>query len=364
VELLTLTSIDSDIDAETYSSTESSSFHVKRARGSSTTPSNLANGDYFGGIGFKGYAGSFLEGAVIEGVVDGVPSSTSMPGRLEFMTTPAGTTIPATRMTIKSDGKVGIGTSTPSYPFHVSGSNTSYFSYMDNNSTTGGYALKASMDFNPASGPGDRYGIYANAWYGQSTNYGVYAYGFGGTTAYGIYANVGGATTNYAGYFNGNTHIAGTLSKTGGAFKIDDPRDPENKYLMHSFVESPDMMNVYNGNIITGTDGLATVELPDYFQVINKDFRYQLTVIGDFAQAIVFNEITGNKFIIKTDKPNIKVSWQVTGIRKDPWAEQNRIPNEVEKPASEKGTYLNPEVYGQPKSKGLGYNAENAPEKK
>lgn len=149
---------------------------------------------------------------------------------------------------------------------------------------------------------------------------------------------------------NGDVQVTGTLSKGGGSFKIDHPLDPANKYLYHSFVESPDMMNVYNGNITTGTNGEATVALPDYFEALNKDFRYQLTVMGEFAQAIVYRKIEDNRFVIKTDKPNIEVSWQVTGIRKDKFAEQNRIPNEVEKKGEEKGKYLYPSAYGLPES--------------
>ena len=47
------------------------------------------------------------------------------------------------------------------------------------------------------------------------------------------------------------------------------------------------MMNVYSGNISTNANGYATVTLPDYFEAANKDFRYQLTVIGSFTQVIV-----------------------------------------------------------------------------
>jgi hypothetical protein len=129
-------------------------------------------------------------------------------------------------------------------------------------------------------------------------------------------------------------------------FRIDHPLDPENKYLFHSAVESPDMMNVYNGNIRTGADGVATVDLPEYFSALNKDFRYQLTVIGEFAQAIIYEEINGNSFKIKTDKPNVKVSWQVTGVRKDPYAEKNRMVPEVDKKGDERGKYLMPSGYG------------------
>ena len=133
------------------------------------------------------------------------------------------------------------------------------------------------------------------------------------------------------GFFAGNLNVTGKLTKGSGSFKIDHPLDPANKYLSHSFVESPDMMNVYNGNITTDRHGLATVNLPDYFEALNGNFRYQLTVIGQFAQAIVKREISHNRFTIKTNKPLVKVSWQVTGIRHDAYASQYRIPVEEDK---------------------------------
>ena len=137
-------------------------------------------------------------------------------------------------------------------------------------------------------------------------------------------------------------NVFGTLTKAAGSFRIDHPLDPENKYLSHSFVESPDMMNVYNGNITTGERGEALVELPSYFDALNRDFRYQLTVIGQFAQAMVLEKIKGNRFKIKTDKPRVEVSWQVTGIRKDKFAEEHRIQVESEKSNSERGRQQNP----------------------
>jgi hypothetical protein len=155
------------------------------------------------------------------------------------------------------------------------------------------------------------------------------------------------------GYFAGNLNVTGNVSKGGGSFKIDDPMDPANKYLSHSFVESPDMMNVYNGNVKTDKFGRATVELPEYFEALNRDFRYQLTVMGQFAQAIVATKIGKNRFVIRTNKPSVEVSWQVTGIRKDAYANANRIPTEEEKPASERGYYLHPELFDQPESKGI-----------
>jgi hypothetical protein len=169
--------------------------------------------------------------------------------------------------------------------------------------------------------------------------------------------------TGYAGYFSGHVNITGNLSKGGGSFKIDHPLDPTNKNLYHSFVESPDMMNIYNGNIVTDGNGNATVELPEWFEALNKDFRYQLTVIGAFAQAIVSQKINNNRFSIKTDKPNIEVSWQVTGIRQDAYANANRIPVEEMKKPEERGKYLHPEVFGMPETMGVDYDEEFEQEK-
>jgi len=152
---------------------------------------------------------------------------------------------------------------------------------------------------------------------------------------------------------SGGLKVTGQVTKGSGSFKIDDPLEPEKKYLSHSFVESPDMMNVYNGNIVTDKHGVATVVLPDYFEALNRDFRYQLTVIGQFAQAIVAQEIEKNHFVIRTSKPGVKVSWQITGIRQDAYANANRIPVEEEKPAEEQGYYLHPEAFGQPASKSI-----------
>jgi trimeric autotransporter adhesin len=116
----------------------------------------------------------------------------------------------------------------------------------------------------------------------------------------------------FAAFFNGDVDVDGNLSKAAGSFKIDDPVDPANKYLFHSFVESPDIMNIYNGNVVTDTEGNAVIMLPDWFEALNRDFRYQLTVVGQFSQAIVASKVANHQFSIKTDKPNVEVSWPRT----------------------------------------------------
>jgi hypothetical protein len=161
--------------------------------------------------------------------------------------------------------------------------------------------------------------------------------------------------------------ITGNLEKAGGSFKIDHPLDPANKYLSHSFVESPDMKNVYDGIVVLDRKGKAEIELPNWFGALNKDFRYQLTAIGApgpnlyIAEEIsdtTTNYTSNNKnsrFKIAGGTSGMKVSWQVTGIRKDPWANANRIQVEEDKPAKERGHYLHPDLYGQPEEKGISH---------
>jgi hypothetical protein len=162
-----------------------------------------------------------------------------------------------------------------------------------------------------------------------------------------------GAANGLAGEFTGDVNISGHLSKSSGSFKIDHPLDPENKYLYHSFVESPDMKNIYDGTVTTDASGTAVVLLPDYFEALNSDFRYQLTVIGTFAQAVVAQEIQNNRFTIRTNAAHVKVSWQVTGIRQDAYANKHRIKVEENKPERERGFFLHPEVFERPEERGV-----------
>jgi len=96
------------------------------------------------------------------------------------------------------------------------------------------------------------------------------------------------------------------------------------------------------------------VTLPEWFETLNRDFRYQLTVIDEtdndtFVQAKVVRGVRDNRFRIRTSEPGTTVSWQVTGIRQDPWANAHRIRVEEEKREKERGSYLHPELYGQTK---------------
>jgi len=162
----------------------------------------------------------------------------------------------------------------------------------------------------------------------------------------GIQVTSGGATITGNSAITGTLAVTGTVSKGGGTFKIDHPLDPANKYLYHSFVESPDMMNIYNGVIRLDARGEAWVTMPEWFGALNMDFRYQLTPIGNPGGRILYiaKEIQGNRFKIAGGRANAKVSWQVTGVRQDAWANANRVQVEVQKPPQEQGKYLYPEL--------------------
>ncbi|MDX2169813.1 MAG: hypothetical protein SF182_22270 [Deltaproteobacteria bacterium] len=176
---------------------------------------------------------------------------------------------------------------------------------------------------------------------------GVHGISNNGSGAYGVY---GESSSGYAGYFSGKVNITGNLSKAGGSFIIDHPLDPANKYLSHSFVESPDMKNIYDGIAVLDADGRAEIELPDWFQALNRDFRYQLTCIGAFAPVYVAEEIHDNHFKIAGGAAGQKISWLVTGIRQDAYANAHRIVVEEDKPPEQVGHYLHPAELGMPAS--------------
>lgn len=256
-------------------------------------------------------------------------------------------------------------------PLSLSGSTSNYI-ISGSNSGTGngvyGYSSGAAYQMGVGVG-GVSDGAYGYGVWGEcngaggtgvvghsdgSNGYGVNASGgHGGVYAQGGQYGVYGYSTQYAGYFSGDVGVTGTLVKTAGSFKIDHPLDPENKYLYHSFVESPDMKNIYDGVVTLDSGGEAWVELPEWFGALNKDFRYQLTCIGGFAQVYIAEEVSGNRFKIAGGTSGLKVSWQVTGIRKDPYAEAHRIPVEELKKPEEQGYYIHPDLHRQPEEKSI-----------
>ena len=88
---------------------------------------------------------------------------------------------------------------------------------------------------------------------------------------------------------------------------------------------------MYVGTAVTDDDGVAVIELPEYFDALNRDARIQLTPVGQLALVGAEGEEGGNRFAIRSDKPGVTVSWLVTATRQDPWAEAHRMVVEPEK---------------------------------
>lgn len=183
---------------------------------------------------------------------------------------------------------------------------------------------------------------------------GVYAYTSANNATdipYGVLGLASPATLGYGVYASGDLGASGVKS-----FRIDDPRDPENRYLLHYSSESPFPQNFYVGTVRTDGAGYAWVELPDYFADINANVKYQLTVVDssdDFVLAKVCNEVQDNKFRIRTSKPNVKVSWQVMADRNDERIRFNRPTDVRMKTGVEKGTLQHPEFYGLGPERGM-----------
>ena len=122
------------------------------------------------------------------------------------------------------------------------------------------------------------------------------------------------------------------------------------------------MLNIYNGNVVTDESGYATITVPDWFEALNRDFRYQLTALdaadsNEFVQAKLTRKIEHNQFLIRRSAPHVEVSWQVSGIRQDAFANAHRIPVETDKPEHERGKYLHATEWGQPEERGIDYDA-------
>jgi hypothetical protein len=184
-----------------------------------------------------------------------------------------------------------------------------------------------------ASGCGVRGHVYAN-----STG----AAGVRGTAQY---------AAAFAGFFDGRVHVAGALTASTKNFLIDHPQDPANKTLTHSCVEAPEMLNVYRGNVVLDANGRGTIRLPGYFRALNRDYSYQLTPVGAQAPGLyVSREITARSFAIAGGIPGQKVCWQVTGARRDAYAQKHPLRVEQSKKPKDRGKYLNPEAFGRPPS--------------
>ncbi len=197
-----------------------------------------------------------------------------------------------------------------------------------NNSTSGSAAALVGISYSSSAA-----GI---AGYDYSTSGGGGLYGEShSASAAAVYgANMGGGL---GGSFSGGVFVSGDLNVTGTItgstknFKIDDPLDPARKYLYHASIESSEMANIYSGNVTLDRRGEAVVDLPEWFEALNGDFRYQLTTIGRAAPVFIAREIENHRFKIAGGRAGLKVSWQVTGVRHDAWAQAHPLQVEEDK---------------------------------
>lgn len=151
----------------------------------------------------------------------------------------------------------------------------------------------------------------------------------------------------------------GRLGADMKLFRIDHPLDPANKELLHYCIEGPEPLLVYRGNTILDSRGEAWVELPAYFDAINRDCHFQLTPIGAFAPLYVAEEVNANSFKIGGGFPGMKVSWMVTGVRNDAYVRSHGAPVEVLKQPHQVGKFLQPTLYGQSESNGAFYRRDH-----
>ncbi|MFH8680366.1 hypothetical protein [Streptomyces lydicus] len=210
-------------------------------------------------------------------------------------------------------------------------------------SDSGGFGF----GFSPNNAPG----VMGTSFNGS----GVHGFSFSetGVSAFGA-LGVFASGQPVAGQFNGDVHVTGSLIQGGGGFHIDHPLDPENRFLDHTFVQSAEMKNVYDGTATLDEEGAATVRLPDWFDALNENFRYQLTAVGGPAPGLhISRAVEDNHFAIAGGEPGQQVCWQVTGARRDAWARTHPVVADGRKEPEERGYYLHPEAHGQPAERSI-----------
>jgi len=211
---------------------------------------------------------------------------------------------------------------------------------------------------NASASVGSTYGVFGYAISTSGT--GVYGYAFGSTgTNYGVHGRTN-SSAGYAGYFEGDVHINGTITKSSGSFLIDHPLDPENKLLRHNFVESPENLLIYRGKARLDGSGQAVVQLPHYFKALTREGEATVTLTSVGKPFLTGYDIEPDRSCVRIyGESNREVSWVVYADRDDPVIHQLARPVEEDKGPENKycdrGKLLNPTAYGYPESRGRYY---------
>ncbi len=203
----------------------------------------------------------------------------------------------------------------------------------------------------------DHIGVSGSAITDTARKYGIGVEGIGGRIGvHGVDAgngSAGGTGPSFGVYATGDIGASGTKS-----FIIDHPNDPANKYLKHFAIESNEVLNIYRGTAFFDASGRTTIQLPEYYSTINKNASYQLTAIGAaMPNLFIEREVNStNTFVIAGGIAEKKVSWVLTAERNDPYLQQNpeKRDNVLDK-GEDRGKYLTPQLYNQPKESGMFY---------
>ena len=263
-------------------------------------------------------------------------------------------------------GNVGIGTYSPGAKLDVVGPSHTQGSaaLINGNSTTlkiADYTLNSPTVSIYAGihcetkNTGSTYRRHVAGWFkagshSTENSYGVFAEADSGSTCYGVYGKASGGTTNWAGWFEGNVHIIGSLSKGSGSFKIDHPLEnlKDTHHLVHSFLESPGADLVYSG-MVKLTNGKATVNIDEAANMTEGTFVELCRATRRFTSnesgyVQIRSKLQGNLLTIEAEIGDCQdeIFWVVIGERQDKhmydtdWTDENgKVITEPEKSEDE-----------------------------
>lgn len=217
-------------------------------------------------------------------------------------------------------------------------------------------AAMYGSNLRPGGGHGVR-GVGFNGTVGETNNqggFGVFGQNF---DAVGSGNGIGVAGVGYWGVVGESSALSGGLAMLANGdmtatgtkpFTIDHPADPANKFLRHFSSESNEVLNIYRGNVTFDVNGEAVVEMPDYYDLINKNPSYQLTPVGGYMQLFVKEKLENGQFVIGGGIAGAEASWTVYAERNDPYLQQypEMRAVEMEKREGQKGKYFMPQLYG------------------
>ena len=358
---------------------------IGRGNGGATYhyPTVGSGGSFTGEVGVYGYS-DVADGNAVVGSVLGETYSTPGYGTGGSFTGPIGVYGRSTGET--GTGIIGVGNDGSSYATLNTGSGGAFIGYSgvygkgtdtdEGHGVTGlgnnGSTRYTLGDGSGGSFTGNRVGVEGFATLQGSTSYGVYGKYNGGGNVNGVGVYGFSDPANNRGYgvmgVGGNAGVYSVdLMATSGSMvlEMDHPLDPKNKILKHYAMESPEVLNIYRGNINLDGNGEATVSLPEYFNSININYSYNLTPIGQQAPNLfIKEEVNGTgSFIISGGNANQKISWVVYAERNDLYMQRERENKpemvEVEKEGENKGKYLMPSLYNQPPEMGIFYSGKS-----